>query len=107
MPFPKALPKPLLRPPHPSPSRRTAHRHFQTSHALYIKEDAHRSPSELEAKKRDSLKKQQRGQGEWDKDLASKGEENVKADREDVGDHGEHMEELQREGAKKAERGDL
>jgi hypothetical protein len=106
MPFPKSLPKTLL-PSHLSLSQRAPQRLFQTSSALYLKEDAHRSPSELEGKKRESLNKQERGQGEWDKDLASKGEENVKADRQDVDDHGEHIEELQKEGAKKAEKGDL
>jgi len=107
MSFSKALPKTLIRPLCLSLSRQGPHRYFQTSYALYIKEDAHRSPSELEAKKQESLNKQERGQGKWDKDLASKGEENVKADRQDVDDHGEHIEELQREGAKKAEKGDL
>jgi hypothetical protein len=107
MQFSKALPRTLLRPSRLVLNQQASHRQFQTSYALYIKEDAHRSPSELEAIKQESLNKQERGEGKWEKDLASKGEESVKADRQGVDDHGEHIEELQKEGAKKAKKGDL
>ena len=78
---------------------------FHTSASQSLKEDGNRSPHELEAKKKEHLKKQERGDGKWDEELASKGEENVKADREDVQDHGEHMEDLQKRTEEKSEKG--
>jgi len=74
---------------------------------MYLKEDANRSPEELEAAKQAHLKKQEHGQGQWDKELASKGEESVKADQETVHDHDSHMKDLQKETAKKGESGQL
>jgi hypothetical protein len=82
-------------------------RSFQSSTVRFLKEDGNRSPEELEAQKQEHLRKQQQGEGKWDKELASKGEENVKADQEKVHDHDEHIEDLQKEGARKGEKGDL
>jgi hypothetical protein len=80
---------------------------FQTSASQFLKEDGNRSPQELEAQKQEHLKKQERGDGKWDKELASKGEENVKADREDVQDHDAHIDKLQKQTEDKAEKGEV
>jgi hypothetical protein len=74
---------------------------------MFIKEDADRSPEQLEQKKQEQLKKQERGEGHWHEELASKGESNIAADREQVHDHEGHMEDLQKQTAKKGEKGDL
>ena len=105
---------PLLRPFRPTPLRlylRTplplTRRAFTTTPRFLIKEDANRSPEKLEEAKQDQLKEQQEGNGRWREDLASHGESNIAADKEDVGDHDKHMEDLQQEGAKKGEEGEL
>lgn len=85
--------------------RRTAP--FSTSSRLRIKEDASRTPEELEKAKQEQLKEQQQGQGRWREDLASHGESNIAADKQKVNDHDEHMEELQKETARKGEKGEL
>jgi hypothetical protein len=80
---------------------------FSTTSFLRIKEDANRTPEQLEEVKQDQLREQKEGKGRWREDLASRGESNIAADKEDVKDHGKHMEELQKEGAKKGEKGEL
>ncbi|EON68589.1 hypothetical protein W97_07847 [Coniosporium apollinis CBS 100218] len=80
---------------------------FSTSARLRLKEDKERSPEEVEAAKQKQLKKQEEGKGEWHEELASSSESGIAADRQEVQDHDEHMEDLQKETAKKGEKGDL
>jgi hypothetical protein len=82
---------------------RTPLRTFTTSRPTLIKEGGNRTPAELEAVKQDQLKEQAEGKGRWREDLASRGESNIKADKEEVKDHGEHIKELQEEGKKMGE----
>ena len=82
-------------------------RALSTTPTLRIKEDADRTPEQLEQAKQDQLKEQQKGEGRWREDLASHGESNIAADKEKVHDHDEHMKELQQQGKEKGERGDL
>jgi hypothetical protein len=98
--------RPLTRLSRPLSSRIRPHT-FQTTIKRPIHEMDQRSGSELESKKQEHVQKQEKGEGEWDHDLASKGEANVKADREDVEDHDAHMKELQKEGERKGEEGKL
>lgn len=77
---------------------------FSTQTRLLIREDADRSPDELEKTKQDQIKKQERGEGHWHEELASAGEANIAADKENVDDHGDHMEQLQKETAGKVEK---
>lgn len=74
---------------------------------MFIKEDADRSPEQIEKKKQEQLKKQEKGKGEWHEELASHGESNIAADKEHVKDHDEHMSKLQEETKKKGEKGEL
>jgi hypothetical protein len=98
-----------MRPLRTLPLTRTpvASRTFTTSRTLRIKEDADRTPEQLEAAKQDQLREQKEGKGRWREDLASHGESNIAADKESVNDHGKHMEELQKEGKRKGEEGEL
>jgi hypothetical protein len=82
-------------------------RPFTTTPFRSLKEDANRSGSEIEAKKQEQLKKQEKGEGHWHEELGSQSEGHVKADREKVEDHGEHMKDLQEETARKGEKGDI
>ena len=66
-----------------------------TTPILRIKEDADRSPEEIEKKKQEQLKKQERGEGHWHESLASHGESNIAADKEKVHDHDSHIDKLQ------------
>ncbi|KAK5942172.1 hypothetical protein PMZ80_006127 [Knufia obscura] len=81
-------------------------RPFSAYPRLLIKEDADRSPEEIEKHKQEHLKKQEKGEGEWDRNLASRGEESIAADRQadKVEDHGEHMEDLQKQTAGQSEK---
>jgi hypothetical protein len=88
-------------------SLRTPIRTLATTPSLRLKETGNRSPEELEAKKQEQLEKQKRGEGHWHSELGSRSEEHVKADREDIGDHGEHIRELQQEGKRKGETGEM
>ena len=88
----------------PIPSTRvafTARRTFLSSPTLRIKEDADRSPEQVEAAKQEQLKEQEKGEGRWREDLASHGESNIAADKQQVNDHDAHMKELQKEGKEK------
>jgi hypothetical protein len=105
----------IATPPHPpwppaasasSPAPQS-HAPFTTSPFLRIKEDADRTPEQVEAAKQDQLREQKEGKGRWREDLASHGESNIAADKQNVEDHGEHMEELQKEGKEKGEKGEL
>jgi hypothetical protein len=82
-------------------------RTFVSSPTLRIKEDADRTPEQLEQAKQDQLKEQQQGKGRWREDLASHGESNIAADKQEVNDHDAHMKELQQEGKRKGEEGKL
>jgi len=79
-------------------------RNFSTTPFRMIKEDASRSPEELEQTKQDQLKAQKEGKGQWNEKLASAGEASITADKENVKDHDSHMEELQKETAGQAEK---
>ena len=80
-----------------------APRPFTSAQRLQIKEDKEQNPEEIERAKKEQLKKQQEGKGEWHEELASSSESHVKADRENVKDHDKHMEDLQKETAQKHE----
>ncbi|KAK5162851.1 uncharacterized protein LTR77_011108 [Saxophila tyrrhenica] len=73
-------------------------RTFTTLRPLRIKEDAERSPEEIEKAKQKSMNKP-----EGSRHTASSGEEAVGADRENVKDHDQHMEELQKQTAGKSQ----
>ena len=74
---------------------------------MAIKEDADRTPEQLEQAKQEQLKEQKEGKGRWREDLASHGESNIAADRQQVHDHDQHIKELQQEGKEKGEKGDI
>ena len=74
---------------------------------MLIKEDADRSPEQVEKAKQEQLKEQEQGKGRWREDLASHGESNIAADKEKVHDHDSHMKDLQQETAKKGEKGQI
>jgi hypothetical protein len=78
-------------------------RAFSLTSIRLLKEDAERSPEHIEGKKQEQIDKQKKGKGEWHESLASSGESNIKADREQVHDHDEHMEKLQKETAQKSQ----
>ncbi|KAF2494854.1 hypothetical protein BU16DRAFT_527826 [Lophium mytilinum] len=82
-------------------------RSFATTPFRQLKEDANRSGEEIEAKKQEQLKKQDKGEGHWHEELGSQSESHVKADQQKVDDHDEHMEDLQKETAKKGEEGKI
>ena len=82
-------------------------RALSTTPRMAIKEDGNRTPAELEQKKQEQLKEQQEGKGRWREDLASTGESNIAADKQNVNDHDSHIKELQQEGKKKGEKGEL
>ncbi|KAF2139432.1 uncharacterized protein K452DRAFT_192255, partial [Aplosporella prunicola CBS 121167] len=87
----------------------TTHRTLSTTPRRLLKEDADRTPEQAEAAKQSQLEKQKRGQGHWHEELASAGESSVKADQDahKVSDHKQHMQELQRAGKEKGEKGEL
>jgi hypothetical protein len=86
----------------------SARRTFTSSISRALKED-HKDPSgnEAEQLKQKQLDKQKQGDGHWHEGLASSGESNVKADREQVGDHDEHIGELQQQGKEQADKGEV
>ncbi|KAE9969365.1 hypothetical protein Vi05172_g12173 [Venturia inaequalis] len=85
--------------------RPTQYRSFTTANRLSIKEDANRTGEQLEAKKQEQLDKQKRGEGHWHEELASAGESNIRADKEKVEDHDEHIEDLQKQTEEAANKG--
>ena len=82
----------------------SAARPFSRATHLRLKEDADRSPQELENLKNDQVKKQEKGEGHWHEGLASNSESQIAADKEQPADHGKHMEDLQKETAGQAEK---
>ena len=90
----------LVRPAFSAPATRT----FSRAANLRIKEDANRTPEELDNLKNEQVKKQEKGEGHWHEGLASNSEAGIAADKENPDDHGEHMEDLQKETAGQAEK---
>ncbi|EMD64344.1 hypothetical protein COCSADRAFT_36923 [Bipolaris sorokiniana ND90Pr] len=90
-----------------TPMTLSTRRTFAITQRMGIKEDADRSADQIEQAKQDQLKEQKQGQGRWREDLASSGESNIAADRQQVDNHEAHMKELQQEGKKKGERGEM
>ncbi|KAF2009708.1 hypothetical protein BU24DRAFT_428602 [Aaosphaeria arxii CBS 175.79] len=88
---------------------RSQRRFLSSTPRTLLKEDADRSASEIEAKKQEQLDKQKRGEGHWHEELASQGESNIAADKQEVkeGSHDEHISKLQEEGKQKRENGQL
>jgi hypothetical protein len=84
-----------------------AFRPFSQAQHLRLKEDANRSPEELERIKQEQLKQQKEGKGQWSEELASSSESHVAADKQKVNDHQQHMSDLQKETAEKGEKGQL
>ena len=83
------------------------HRPFNSSVFLRLKEDGDRSPEQLEQKKQQQVHKAKQGEARWHEGLASSGESNVKADREQPQDHDQHIQDLQKETAKKGQKGEI
>ncbi|KAJ4299221.1 hypothetical protein N0V90_004465 [Kalmusia sp. IMI 367209] len=86
-----------------TPARRT----LITTPRYLLNEVGNRTGEQLEQKKQEQLKKQEKGEGHWHEDLASQSEAKIAADKHDVKDHDKHMSELQKETAKKGEKGEL
>ncbi|KAF1925929.1 uncharacterized protein M421DRAFT_423216 [Didymella exigua CBS 183.55] len=82
-------------------------RALSTTPRMAIKEDGNRTAGELEQKKQEQLKEQKEGKGRWREDLASSGESNIAADKQNVTDHDSHIKDLQQEGKQKSEKGEL
>ena len=81
-------------------------RPFTTSPSLCLKEDASRSPEEIDQKKHEQIDKQKKGEGHWHEELASSSESSINADKQHgkVDDHGDHMSDLQKETAGQKEK---
>lgn len=90
-----------------SPMIVSTRRAFANTPRMTIKEDADRTPEQVEQAKQDQLREQEQGKGRWREDLASHGESNIAADRQQVNDHEQHMKELQQEGKEKGEKGEM
>jgi len=69
-------------------------RTFTTTGLRAIKEDSTRGAEHFEQKKQEQLRKQEKGEGHWHEELASGGEASVKADRQEVKDDDQHIEDL-------------
>jgi len=78
-------------------------RPFSQAQQLRLKEDANRSPEELERIKKEQLEQQKQGKGQWNEELASSSESHVAADKQNVNDHQQHMSDLQKETAQKTQ----
>ncbi len=78
--------------------RRQSLQSFSIASRLRLREDADRSPEEVEKQKQESMKKSGSTRG-----VASASEEVVGADQQKVKDHDKHMEELQKQTAQKSE----
>jgi hypothetical protein len=88
-------------------SPRLSRRTFTTTPRAFLNEVGNRSGEQLEQKKQEQLKKQEKGEGHWHEELASQSEAKIAADKEHVKDHDKHMSDLQKETAKKGEKGEL
>lgn len=81
----------------------TSARTFTSAPQLRLKEDHARSPEETDRVKHEQIQKQKEGKGHWHEELASQSESHVAADREQVGDHKQHLSDLQKETAQKTQ----
>jgi len=79
-------------------------RPFSQAQQLRLKEDANRSPEELERIKKEQLEQQKQGKGQWREELASSSESHVAADKQQVNDHQQHMSDLQKETAQQTQK---
>ncbi|KAK0942059.1 hypothetical protein LTR29_006478 [Friedmanniomyces endolithicus] len=100
---PTLIPFPLVNPTL-TPALSLSRRPFTALPRLLLKEDSTRTPEELDAKKHEQLDKQKKGENTWDEGLASSSESQIAADKEEVQDHGKHMEELQKQTAGESEK---
>ena len=78
-------------------------RPFSQAQQLRLKEDSTKSPEETERIKQEQIQKQKEGKGHWHEELASQSESHVAADKENVNDHGKHMDDLQKETAQQTQ----
>lgn len=74
-------------------------RSFTTGSTLRLKEDKSQDPQEIEQAKQEQLKT-----GKKKEELESQSETGVKADREKVHDHSEHMKDLQKQTAQQTQK---
>ena len=88
-----------------TPSLHTT-RTLTTTPVFRLKEDATRTPEQVEQAKQDQIKEQKEGKGRWREDLASSGESNIKADKQRVRNTEGHIKQLQREGKERGETGE-
>ena len=88
-------------------TQRISPRAFTTTSRAFLNEVGNRSGEQLEQKKQEQLKKQEKGEGHWHEELASQSEAKIAADKDHVKDHDKHMSDLQQETAKKGEKGEL
>lgn len=103
-----ARPKAILRPWHSTqPSTVWSRRLLTTTAPRYLKEDADRSGEEVERKKQEQVDKQKRGEGHWHEELASQGESNIAADKQEVKNHDDHIGKLQEETKEKGDKGEI
>ena len=79
-------------------------RPFSQAQQLRLKEDANRSPEELERIKKEQLEQQKQGKGQWNEELASSSESHVAADKQKVNDHQQHLSDLQKETAQQTQK---
>ena len=78
-------------------------RPFSQAQQLRLKEDSTKSAEETERIKQEQLKKQKEGKAEWNEELASSSESHVAADKENVNNHDQHIQDLQKETAQKTQ----
>lgn len=78
-------------------------RPFSQAQQLRLKEDANRSPEETERVKQEQLQKQKEGKGHWHEELASSSESHIAADKENINDHDQHINDLQKETAQQTQ----
>jgi hypothetical protein len=78
-------------------------RPFSQAQQLRLKEDANRSPEETERVKQEQLQKQKEGKGHWHEELASSSESHIAADKQNIDNHDEHINDLQKETAQQTQ----
>ena len=78
-------------------------RPFSQAQQLRLKEDSTKSAEETERIKQEQLQKQKEGKAEWNEELASSSESHVAADKENVNNHDQHIQDLQKETAQKTQ----
>lgn len=78
-------------------------RPFSQAQQLRLKEDSTKSAEETERIKQEQLQKQKEGKAQWNEELASSSESHVAADKENVNNHDQHIQDLQKETAQKTQ----